>query len=152
MAPGGAALLPARHRWRLPRHRARPTLPFIRFVHPIPFFLPTEGARGGAVLPPSRNEALAPPSALADDAGFGGACSSRSQANPFLCRRLLGYSATTDGLSRATTLNLRGFLWYTMRFVRPVEKRLVCNRKGLICKDMTVKINSIRLVFLAVVR
>jgi hypothetical protein len=31
--------------------------------------------------------------------------------------------------------------------VRPVEKGLVCNRKVPICKDPTVEINSIRLVF-----
>jgi hypothetical protein len=31
--------------------------------------------------------------------------------------------------------------------VRPVEKGLVCNRKGHVCKDPTVEINSIRLVF-----
>jgi hypothetical protein len=33
-----------------------------------------------------------------------------------------------------------------------VEKGLVCNIKGPICKDLTVEINSIRLAFLAVVR
>jgi hypothetical protein len=36
------------------------------------------------------------------------------------------------------------FLRYTIRPVRPVEKWLVCNRKGLICKDPAVEINSIR--------
>jgi hypothetical protein len=41
----------------------------------------------------------------------------------------------------------RGFLRYTIRPVRPVEKELVCNRKGPLCKDLTVEINSIRLVF-----
>jgi hypothetical protein len=30
-----------------------------------------------------------------------------------------------------------GFLWYTIRPVRPVEKGLVCNRKWVICKDPT---------------
>jgi hypothetical protein len=35
---------------------------------------------------------------------------------------------------------------------RLVEKELVCNRKGPICKDPTVEINSIRPIFLAVVR
>jgi hypothetical protein len=40
-----------------------------------------------------------------------------------------------------------GFFWYTIRPVRPVEKGLVCNRKGPICKDSTIEINSIQLVF-----
>jgi hypothetical protein len=44
-------------------------------------------------------------------------------------------------------LILRGFLQYTIRLVLLVEKRLVCNRKGPICKDLTVEINSMRLVF-----
>jgi hypothetical protein len=35
--------------------------------------------------------------------------------------------------------------------VRPVAKELICNRKRPICKDPTVEINFIRLVFLAVV-
>jgi hypothetical protein len=39
-----------------------------------------------------------------------------------------------------------GFLQYTIRHVRPVEKGLVCNRKGPI-KDLAVEINSIQLVF-----
>jgi hypothetical protein len=42
----------------------------------------------------------------------------------------------------------RGFLRY---IIRPVEKGLVCNKKGPICKDPTVEINSIRLVLLVVV-
>jgi hypothetical protein len=46
-------------------------------------------------------------------------------------------------------LQKEGFLRY---LYEPVEKRLVCNRKGSICKDPTVEINYIRLVFLAVVR
>jgi hypothetical protein len=39
------------------------------------------------------------------------------------------------------------FLRYTIRPIRPVEKGLICNRKGSICKDLTVEINSIRLIF-----
>jgi hypothetical protein len=42
---------------------------------------------------------------------------------------------------------LQGFLRYTIRPIQPVEKRLVCNRKGPICKNPTVEINSIRLIF-----
>jgi hypothetical protein len=40
---------------------------------------------------------------------------------------------------------LKRFLRYTIRPVRPVEKWLVCKRKGPICKDLTVKINFVRL-------
>jgi hypothetical protein len=39
------------------------------------------------------------------------------------------------------------FLLYTIRHVRPVEKVLVYNRKGLVCKDPTVEINYMRLGF-----
>jgi hypothetical protein len=44
-------------------------------------------------------------------------------------------------------IQVRGFLRYTVRLVRPVEKGLVCNRKRPICMDPTVETNSIRLVF-----
>jgi hypothetical protein len=40
---------------------------------------------------------------------------------------------------------LKRFLRYTIRPVRPVEKWLVCKRKGPICKDLTVEINFVRL-------
>jgi hypothetical protein len=46
----------------------------------------------------------------------------------------------------------RGGFSYTIRPLRQVEKELISNREGLICKDLTVEINSIQLVFLAVVR
>jgi hypothetical protein len=60
-----------------------------------------------------------------------------------LCLRILRYKAGSCAFI------FEVFLRYTIRPVRPVEKRLVCNRKGHICKDSTVEINSIRLVFLS---
>jgi hypothetical protein len=43
------------------------------------------------------------------------------------------------------------FLRRTIQRVLPIEKRFVCNRKGSICKDLTIEINSILPAFLDVV-
>jgi hypothetical protein len=45
-----------------------------------------------------------------------------------------------NGAVSITPILLR-FFRYTIRRVRPVEKGLVCNRKGPICKNLTVEIN-----------
>jgi hypothetical protein len=76
--------------------------------------------------------------------------SSEDKNNDNLNRAMMGKFRHLVKLDRV--LCTGGFLRYTIRPVRPVEKGLVCNRKGPICKDPTVEINSIRLVFLAVVR
>jgi hypothetical protein len=90
-AGGGAALLPAGHRWPNCRGVGRvQRFPPSGSFTPSPSSCP-QSVPGAAVLPPSRSAALAPPPALADDTGWrrAGAYSFRSQANPFLCRRLL---------------------------------------------------------------